>query len=259
MTTKCRVLGIAATVALALVSVQAYANVLNVDFQATGYGGAATFSGQGGIAATGDTWNAVSPDAVSPTAVTSVADHPEWGGCAVNFNSFTANNLVDSTGAATGVSVTVGAGQIWQEYTPGNIATTNAKNLLRDYLAINSSGMTVAINGLIAGGKYDLALYAEGDVLARTTTFSANGKSGSNTGLDVEHTLTQGVDYVLLSGVVADNTGAINIAATPVGVASAFNGLQISSVPEPSTIVSLGMGLLSLLAYAWKKRTCVLS
>jgi len=49
--------------------------------------------------------------------------------------------------------------------------------------------------------------------------------------------------FGVCDGVFGDNTGAYNIEVT-----------QLTPVPEPSTFVLLGLGAISLLGYAWRRR-----
>jgi hypothetical protein len=149
--------------AIALSSAAAAATV-NVDF-----GNEAVFSGQGAMASTGNLWNGVAT-AGNPTA---------------------ASDLLDSTGAATTVDVSVlGAG--------GVLAATNsaeaglANDLTRDgFRGLDNdpaSHLTLTIGGLTPAALYDVALYGVQDATFggflsnnRGSTFDIGGNQQTST------------------------------------------------------------------------------
>lgn len=102
----------------------------------------------------------------------------------------------------------------------------------------------------------DLYLYGAGDTDNRDTIFSITDVNGLHTtattgtisgdgNFPVTHTLTLGGDYNVLTGILADAMGKIDISYTHAGGSAEgpFDGLQIvSAVPEPASVVLLALG-----------------
>jgi hypothetical protein len=171
------------------------------------------------------------------------------------------SDLLDSNGAATGVDVRFDAGGSFavsnNASNLGNIAT-DAQGLMRDYLiAFNDATRSVTLSGLPAGQEVILYLYGEGDNLAndRSTMFTVGGQVASTTGDAGGVPLTLGMDYVVLNDVFADANGEIVITYQPNGAPEApFNGLQLLTVPEPTSALLLGMAATVTLAFTRTKR-----
>lgn len=258
--------------AFVLAATHAYAEVVNVDFQNSTGSNSIVYSGQGAIAAPGNLWNAVTPG---------LSVNGAWWGEVCGPGNVSASGLLDSQGNATGVTVSsqsIANTYAWGGHTADTLRgfgipatkdddpaiATGYTALMREYLvAAADTTATVTIGGLTVGGQYDIALYGRGIQGPRTTSFMVGGveKSTSYIDLDVTptHVLTEGVDYVMYRSVVAtDGTIAISFYDGPTNAngngEGQFGGFQISTVPEPGTIILLAISLISLLAYAWKKQ-----
>lgn len=221
-------------VVLALSAGSACAVVINVDFQPGGAGGveSVSYTGQGALPDTGnDVWNVVDPS-------TDGAFNGEFGsGGPLDFggSSYTTPALVDSSGAATPVTVTVSKGDPEAAFavasTNGSMANiaTNAPGLMSDYLIAQDDAQWITINNLSTGALYSLYLYGAGDLDFRNTTFIAGGFAKTTTGVPGgTHALTEGQDYVVFHGIPAD-AGAITVSFQSGGESTDgnFNGFQL--------------------------------
>ncbi len=216
----------------------AWAVVINVDFQPGGAGGgqAAPYTGQGAYPDPGNnTWNIVAP-------ATNGAFN--WSGSSGGYyNSNVVTSLVDSTGAATGVVLTVYADPNPPPNNTGAYATSNsdiaqnAFNLCRDYIiAFNSTTQRVEITGLDDTAWYDLYLYGVGAHTVRRTLFQITGANLHSQNLRTRgipgglHNLQKGNDYVIAHA-VRPTGGKITIEYSTAGntnnAEGVFAGLQL--------------------------------
>lgn len=218
--------------------------VLNVDFGMLG-------SHPSGPVSVQYTGTAAAPDTGTQWNFLQVDDNNAFQGPPGEFGfwtqSVTVSNLVNSQGTPTAFSVTAigtadtGAFGIVQTAT-NNLAAvaTNAVDLMRDYLIGFNAAQTVELNGFTPGTAVDLYLYGAGDTSNRDTLFSVTDSNGSHsatttgtltndTNAPVAHTLTLGGDYIVLSNILADNSGKITISYdNGAGSGEApFNGLQV--------------------------------
>lgn len=212
------VASVVGVVAICISASPASAALVNVDFNSSGPGtSVGTFAGTGILG--GGTWNGVTVNqnaqALAPTA------------------------LLDSSGAASGISVAIPAYQgAW------NLASqpaTSWKPLLGDYLYVTAAGQstaTINLSGLGSSTVWDLVFYAaDGGGEGSDFTIGATTKRTTDSG-SIGATLTAGDEYVLFNNVVSDGSGAISITWANYGTpGSVLNGFQIQSVPEPSSWV----------------------
>jgi hypothetical protein len=193
-------------------------------------GSTPTPSGAAVIGQAGDTWNQV----VSPSSV--------WESSAAG----TYSPLVTTTGAASGVSLTFGAGAVAH-----GISNAEPLDIYKSAFAIKpNTSATVSLSGLGAGTIVDLYLYSGGYTTAEGATFDfGTGAFTATNTVSQDTTYTLNDNYVKIAGLVADGSGNITgtwTAATS-GNYSTFNGAQIAVVPEPSAALLGGLGMLYLL------------
>jgi hypothetical protein len=216
---------------------------LNIDFQPSINDPLVTtntytvdYSGAAAALGAGTAWNSLVANNPSPAAFIGEPGYYDDVAAA----PATYMNLVDSTGAATPIDIGFTAGGTFavnetSPNYPNNIAS-DALGLMRDYLIAFQGGgqggaRTVTISSLVPNEPLILYLYGEGDNNSndRQTTFNANGVIGSTSGdAPPDAPLTEGSDYVRLTGVTADASGVLTITYSANGVPEGpFNGLQL--------------------------------
>jgi hypothetical protein len=152
--------------------------------------------------------------------------------------------------------------------------------VLSDCVVSSDSDLTLSFNGL-AAGAYTLATFlhdsrwgadgrnseivtlndASGATVVGTNVYYTKGISSpfvyklSPTGGD----LTQDAPSTLSMTLVSNGIDPVSVVYMggmyqAKSTSPALSGFSLSEVPEPSCIAMLGCGLLSLLAYAWRKR-----
>jgi hypothetical protein len=251
--------------AAGLASVQA--QLINVNFTDaninTSFGGGdatpappgTTMSGAAVLGSAGDVWNGLG-------GFTYAAP----GGAA----TYTSGPLVNSAGAATGVSLslsapsgTYGANSVnWNNYSTFSWATLGNEQTLTGgpftpYSALYSHTLVansaagngnVTLTGLAANQAYNLVLYSASDLnvgAGRTGTFTVNGVTQTTLWTaSGATTLILGVDYTEYVSTLSSGTGTLTINFGNLGGSeSDLNGFQLQAVPEPGTLALLGMGL----------------
>jgi hypothetical protein len=144
-------------------------------------------------------------------------------------------------------------------------ATTAAANVTDSVYIYSGSNLTLGADMTLSGALYmqgtDSTLDMAGHSLSAseiylgmgdgTTTLLTGGKISANS-LDVEN------GNVIVSSIAVDTltieSGAtLTIQAIPGGP----SGSTFTAVPEPSTLVLMGIGSIGLLAYAWRRRMLV--
>jgi hypothetical protein len=228
------VVAISAAVVFLGLATTSFADTINIDF--------------GGATSVIYSNTAVAPD---------TGTHWNSGNGLENTKTKTFSNLLasDGTTAATGVSITITNVSSYDTTNDGHPATLKP-TLMNDYCYSSLAGggtgpTTFSINGLTSGGQYDLYLYSQnGGYGNGVTTFTIGEAAKVATNAGNISSFIAGTNYVLYSGLTA--TGG-TISGTFSGTGG-FNGFQLTSVPEPSTLVLFATGLIGLLAYAWRKR-----
>lgn len=213
---------------------------INVDLSI----GSGTYSGVGAAPDAGTVWNGISPGA----------------------GSFTSGPLVDSTGAATPVTVSL---ESFFQYAANERPAAFASPLLTDFvyqtmLGPNGPPGLFAINNLVPGGTYDLYFYSQNGGYSNTaTSFTIGGDTKVATNINPfaggAPSFIENTNYVVFSGLTADGLGTIVGEFNDVAAANnaAFNGIQIqqAAIPEPASIASaiIGSGLL-LMGRMYRRR-----
>ncbi|MDX2109438.1 MAG: PEP-CTERM sorting domain-containing protein [Verrucomicrobiota bacterium] len=210
--------------------------IVNVDFNSTNNGGGATFVGL-----------AAATDPAGATALWNGISNDTFGG----MPNLGATNLLDSTGAASGLGISV------SDMGGGYSGSGNA--LLNDYLYINSgtNNQVVTISGLNNSASYDLFIYGMGDNGGQGSTFTIAGNSlqTSNNPRDGS-VFVEGNNFVKFANLTPTAGGlTINWTLGPDGSNGALNGIQIvSSIPEPSTYAALAGIIILLVAIARRRK-----
>ena len=174
-----------------------------------------------------------------------------------NFNGSTQSGLLDSFGVATGVGVSfsdIGGPDDWGYNSPLKLLWRSARNF--DTSPGNAASFT--ISGL-AAGTYDLWIatsHVDGTVVGDWTTSNTNTTGATvalnNTGQEAtDSTWVAGVNYVLFNNIQPDGSGNVTMTVHSISGAGervGFNGFQLATaVPEPSSAVLCGIGLIGLL------------
>lgn len=221
-----------AIVACSLVAMasSASAALVNVDFgwDADGY----VQTGAGVIGASGDVWNTC--DSLATGA---------------------GKALVTSSGTASGIMMYWSSESIYGFNS--KFSGTSVHPLTRDMLSGHTGGTvpSISLGGSLAAGTYDLYLYSASDSDTRSGTYTVTagetvisktiGPQGSG------NTLYQGGNYEVFRVTVGAGQSIGITGSSDVEVD--INGFQLQSVPEPTSTLLLGTGILGLLAYAWRK------
>lgn len=217
------------------------------------------FTGQGAYSDPGNNiWNEVRADHDD-----SLPSHnPARGG--IYTDDVFVGSLLDSKGNATTASVLVHAdpegvdtfalGFTDRGSTQLGRMAQDALDLMRNQItALAGATAKVTIGGLEAGSLWDVYLYGAGGGSPHDTIFTINSVEASTTGVTGgPRNLTLGQDYVIISDVLVGIDGTIDIfyRANPADNndnEGPFNGLQLVLIPEPASLVLMGVGGLLML------------
>ena len=175
------------------------------------------------------------------------------------------NNLLDDSGAASGVSLTQGlwVGGWWNsDAYPGGMSGTIGNDMMGNFQDFGTSELqTLTLAGLNTGvgALYDVLIYnsrgfgnsgvvkydvnGQTKFLANESTAGDYAESGWGTQALAESNLSSG-NYVRFQNVSLD-TLVVGVSAledlTNGGSAGSISGLQIVAVPEPATLGLLGL------------------
>ena len=201
----------------AAIPLSSLAQTINVEFNASD-GTLATYSGTAAAPDSGTTWNglAVGPETGAPL-----------------IGGITSDALITSAGEPTPVTVSLGNFKVYEaDEKPAALAT----HLLTAFIYQPNLGPggpdgTFAINNLDPLFTYDLYLYGQNGGYAGTAsifTIGGDTQTTSNGGNGVT-SFTEGVNYVVFTGLVPDESGTIagTFNSGKPGDNAAFSGLQI--------------------------------
>lgn len=174
-------------------------------------------------------------------------------------DSDTKSGLIDSEGLPTGGSFywsDLGYGKISVSpfYVDPSESDASYENLMKSYI-FSEAGHPVYLAFIdITPGIYDMYIYSQGDTSGQILDMSvlSNGgtiiKKTTNFSRNNATELMLNDNYLLFSEIVVGVDGRIDISFHGKSEASdelsygVVNGIQLSAVPEPSTMILLGIG-----------------
>ncbi|MEO0795574.1 MAG: PEP-CTERM sorting domain-containing protein [Verrucomicrobiota bacterium] len=158
-------------------------------------------------------------------------DGSAWNNMDILFKKVTMEDLSDSVGNLTAVSVSIAPDAAWS-------FETN-QQILRNYAFVKGlDPRKIVFDGLEPESVWNLYLISQGDVAGQGGTFTVDGVEKSATGSNPQATeWVEGDNYVLFSNVEADSSGSLSIDwTTPSGKdVRIVNGAQLVRIPEPTT------------------------
>jgi hypothetical protein len=156
------------------------------------------------------------------------------------------SNLVNSTGASTGVSLSF-TGTLTSAVFTSNTSQTSPDALEDDYFLINSGGASSSagytLSGLPANTTVTMFLYAPNFYSSFNRGFSLSANGSSTTVLDNSSTT-----YTALLTATSNSSGVISGTWGNIGEEGDWSGMQLTypAVPEPASVALLGFGALLL-------------
>lgn len=217
----------ATLVGCVLASMAVHASLVNVDFNSIS-GGSGTYSGAAILGSVGDTWNVISGNTSDTTARSNLALSESNGAgsaVAISFSGQTGFYDVGGCGFSLGCGIFSG---------------TPYQSLMDDYLYSYGTA-TVSLSGLTPNGAYRVILYSASNNTSRDTVFNVNGSTRTVVTPDTNFVNGDGYgDFTTM----ADNIGNLSFTfASGQNGEGDLNGLQIQSIPEPTTFALMGLGL----------------
>ena len=233
-------------VATAMACSVANATTVNMAWGAS-FNSPPTMTGAAVVGSAGDEWNQL----FAPNFSTPASPGPVF------------SNMIDSDGNATGYSLYSGANGGWMtRQANSSVWQGTGYEGLMNGMNLNASeytDYTWTVQNLPANSAWDLYIYIQGDSAAtgRSATFNIDGVAQTSNPADgADNTFILNKNYLLFSGVTADNAGDLDILWRSNSGEANWNGMQMvgAPVPLPATVWLFGsaIGLLG-----WMRRKTV--
>ena len=131
-----------------------------------------------------------------------------------------------------------------------SFGATTSQALFDGYMTTTGTG-SIDFTGLAANKSFQFVVYSQAETLT-PTALTINGTPVITNATSTANTLSPGVNYYVVDGLSSNGSGALNF--TYSGQISGFQLKEVSSpVPEPSTIILMGIGGLLFVAFSLRK------
>lgn len=194
------------------------------------------------------------------------ASHTQTGAAVIghagdDWNNFTtgqagSGSLLDTTGQASGVSLSFTADFFW-ESDPGYTQFTGTPyaNLMQGYLVDRGSDIKLNFTGLTAGQEYGFWVYTQGDDNSWSRSISLSASNGTTAVTTQTNIGTFALDnnYAFVTA-FADAQGDVTLSGKTLVSEGNIDGVQVTAVPEPSEMALLMAGLAFVAGAAVRRR-----
>lgn len=210
-----------------------YATVIvNVDFNEGWFFAAGpTTSGSAVLGSVGDVWNGI--------------------GNQPGFDA-TGLSLVDTAGAASGVTLSFTAEGGWNE-DPKPFASDLLRDYISDYEADTAATSGFSFAGLTPNSPFNLVVYVNAhNAGSRRISITVDGNTQLSNVNTTPSSFVLNDNYMLFSNVMSNGSGVLSGTFTGIGGEGSIHGMQLA-IPEPSTYAAIA-GALALGLVAWRRR-----
>ncbi len=150
--------------------------------------------------------------------------------------SFATSDILDSEGNTSTVDFSLTSGG----FSGGFAFGASVSDPVRNYI-FSANGGDFNITGLAASTDYQVYVIGQGDVSGQGLDFTLEGENGTSVGTNNSTAgYSLGVNYTVVE-VTSNGSGELSGTWAPVGANAVINGFQIVTIPEPSTILLVGL------------------